>query len=189
MKDNDIYYIASVLDPRVKTRVIQKYVPNPDEVIERIQKFLKATYRVEPELPPQRNEASTHKSLEYEFLEEYESTWDDSTENDIDRYFNTPPVKFVLDKKEDQTIWALNYWLGNKWDFPLMFEVARDYMAVAASEVDIERLFSGGRDMLGVRRWSLQAKTMRSLTLLKDDLKRRAEEKSTGKATENTMTA
>jgi len=70
-----------------------------------------------------------------------------------------------------------------------MFEVARDYMAVAASEVDIERLFSGGRDMLGVRRWSLQAKTMRSLTLLKDDLKRRAEEKSTGKATENTMTA
>ena len=70
-----------------------------------------------------------------------------------------------------------------------MFEVARDYMAVAASEVDIERLFSGGRDMLGVRRWSLQAKTMRSLTLLKDDLKRRAEEKSTGKATENTITA
>ena len=155
MKDNDIYYIASVLDPRVKTRVIQKYVSNTDEVIERIQKFLKATYRVELELPPQRNEASTHKSLEYEFLEEYESTWDDSTENDIDRYFNTPPVKFVLDKKEDQTIWALNYWLGNKWDFPLMFEVARDYMAVAASEVDIERLFSGGRDMLGVRRWSL----------------------------------
>jgi hypothetical protein len=36
MKDNDIYYIASVLDPQVKTRVIQKYVPNPDEVIERI---------------------------------------------------------------------------------------------------------------------------------------------------------
>ena len=70
-----------------------------------------------------------------------------------------------------------------------MFEVARDYIVVAALEVDIERLFSSSRDMLGVRRWSLQAKTMRSLTLLKDDLKRRAEEKSTGKATENTMTA
>jgi len=70
-----------------------------------------------------------------------------------------------------------------------MFEVARDYIVVAALEVDIERLFSSSRDMLGVRRWSLQVKTMRSLTLLKDDLKRRAEEKSTRKATENTMTA
>jgi hypothetical protein len=36
MKDNDIYYIASVLDPQVKTQVIQKYVSNLDEVIERI---------------------------------------------------------------------------------------------------------------------------------------------------------
>jgi hypothetical protein len=90
--------------------------------------------------------------MEYEFLEEFKSTWDESTKNDIDRYFNTPPVKFVLDKKEDQTVWTLNYWLGNKWDFPLMFEVARDYMAIVASEVDIERLFSIGRDMLGVRR-------------------------------------
>ena len=112
IKANDTYYIISVLDPRVKTRVIRKYVPNVDEVIKRIRKFLKATYRTEPELPSyQRTKGETHKSIEYEFLEEFESTWDESTENDIDRYFNTPPVKFVLDKKEDQTVW---YWLGNK---------------------------------------------------------------------------
>ena len=189
MKGNDMYYIASVLDPRVKTRVIRKYVPNANEVIERIQKFLKTTYQIEPELPPSRNEATMHKSLEYQFLEEYESTLDDSTENDIDRYFNTAPVKFVLDKNIDQAVWNLKYWLGNKWDFPLMFEVARDYLAIAASEVDIERLFSMGRDILGVRRWALQAETMRSLTVLKDGLKRRNEEKSTGKVTEDTTTA
>jgi hypothetical protein len=59
-------------------------------------------------------------------------------------------MKFILNKKEDQIMWILNYWLGNKWDFPLMFEVARDYIAIAALEVDIERLFNIGRDMLRV---------------------------------------
>jgi hypothetical protein len=98
-------------------------------------------------------------------------------------------VKFVLDKKEDQTVWTLNYWLGNKWDFPLMFEVARDYMAITALEVDIERLFSMGRDMLGVRRWALQAATIRAPTLLKDYLKRRQEANGIGKTTNNTTKA
>ena len=44
MKANDTYYITNVLNPRVKTRVIRKYILNINEVIERIRKFLKATY-------------------------------------------------------------------------------------------------------------------------------------------------
>jgi hypothetical protein len=32
-----------------------------------------------------------------------------------------------------------------------MFKVARDYIAIVALEVNIKRLFSIGRDMLGVR--------------------------------------
>jgi len=36
IKANDTYYITSVLNPRVKTRVIQKYVYNVDKVIKRI---------------------------------------------------------------------------------------------------------------------------------------------------------
>jgi hypothetical protein len=31
-----------------------------------------------------------------------------------------------------------------------MFKVARDYMVITASEVNIKRLFSIGRDILGV---------------------------------------
>ena len=40
------------------------------------------------------------KDLELDFLEEYSSII--SAKNDIDRYFDTPSVKFILNEKENQ---------------------------------------------------------------------------------------
>jgi hypothetical protein len=54
-----------------------------------------------------------------------------------------------------------------------MAQAARDYLVIPAAEVDIERLFSDGRDILGVCRWALQGKTIRALQLLKDELRRK----------------
>jgi hypothetical protein len=48
-----------------------------------------------------------------------------------------------------------------------MAKAARDILAVPASEVDVERLFSGGRDLLGIRRYALKGEMMNVLTLLK----------------------
>ena len=45
--------------------------------------------------------------------------------------------------------------------------MARDYLAVAGAEVSVERIFSGGRDTLGIRRYSLGAETFKVLTILK----------------------
>jgi hypothetical protein len=58
--------------------------------------------------------------------------------------------------------------------------VARDYLAIPASEVDIERLFSLGRDILGIRRFSISMDTLRTLILLRDALNK-AEKKKTKK--------
>jgi hypothetical protein len=52
-----------------------------------------------------------------------------------------------------------------------MSRVARDYLAIPASEVDYKRLFSGGRDLLGIRRYSINANTIRTMMLLKGVLK------------------
>ncbi len=49
-----------------------------------------------------------------------------------------------------------------------MAKAARDYLAIPASEVSVERLFSSGRDMIGLRRFSLSSETMRQLVLLRD---------------------
>jgi hypothetical protein len=52
-----------------------------------------------------------------------------------------------------------------------MAAAARDYLAIPASEVAVERLFSAGRDLLGVRRHSMKANTMRMLMLIGDAYK------------------
>ena len=44
---------------------------------------------------------------------------------------------------------------------------ARALLTIPRSEVDVERLFSGGRDLLGIRQYSLSGESMRILTLLK----------------------
>jgi hypothetical protein len=52
-----------------------------------------------------------------------------------------------------------------------MAQAARDYLAIPSSEADIKRLFSLGRDILGIQRFSMGMDTMRTLVLLKDTLK------------------
>jgi hypothetical protein len=108
IKKNDIYFISSILDPRIKTRWLIKNFPSANQIILRIKTFLKSVYKVEPELPKHKD-AEVNKSLEYKFLEEFESSYDEVIENDIDWYFDTPLIKFILDSKEDQTEWTLKW--------------------------------------------------------------------------------
>jgi hypothetical protein len=51
-----------------------------------------------------------------------------------------------------------------------MAQAARGYLVIPASEVDIERLFSLGRDILGIRRFLMSMSTLRTLILLRDAL-------------------
>jgi hypothetical protein len=48
-----------------------------------------------------------------------------------------------------------------------MSQVARDYLPIPAAEVDVERLFSSGKDLIGLRRHSLKIDTMRALMMLR----------------------
>jgi hypothetical protein len=83
--------------------------------------------------------------------------------SDIDRYFSLPHVN--EDNTED-TNWLYNWWRVNRADYPRMAAAARDYLAIPASEVSVERQFSKGRDVIGIRRHSMTADTMRMLMLM-----------------------
>jgi hypothetical protein len=52
-----------------------------------------------------------------------------------------------------------------------MFQAVHDYLPIPGSEVDVERLFNTGRDMLGIRRFSMSSNTLRTLMMLKDALR------------------
>jgi hypothetical protein len=68
-----------------------------------------------------------------------------------------------------------NWWAVNGWQFPLMAKAARDYLSIPPSEVDIERLFSKGRDIIGVHCWALDGDTISILMKLKDQKHRERE--------------
>jgi hypothetical protein len=74
----------------------------------------------------------------------------------------------VLDKKENQTKWILNWWKAHKQEYPLMFQVTRDYLLIPGAEVDVKRLFNITREILGLRRALIATETLRALILLKD---------------------
>lgn len=48
---------------------------------------------------------------------------------------------------------------------------AREILAIPASEVDCERLFNKGRDLLAIRRYAISGQTMRTMMLLKGALR------------------
>jgi hypothetical protein len=130
---------------------------------------LKVTYPSEPELPLHDN-SYLYRSFEYRFLEEFETARSTDDLTDIDRYLDTPPIVFKLSKSDNQTQWILNWWDGNKYEFPCIAQAARDYLPIPASEVDVERLFNVGRDVLGVRRFAMSGETLRTVMMLKDVL-------------------
>ena len=87
--------------------------------------------------------------------------------SDIDRYFDDGVVVSqdpVIQDKE----WLCSWWRNHSHEYPRVAAAARDYLAMPASEVAVERLFNSGRDLLGLRRHSLCGETMRRLVLLRD---------------------
>jgi hypothetical protein len=60
------------------------------------------------------------------------------------------------------------WWKSHAEEYPRMSRAARDFLAVPIAGTTVERLFSSGRDLIGVRRHSLQADTMRMLVLLRN---------------------
>jgi hypothetical protein len=91
-----------------------------------------------------------------------------STLCDIDRYLDSESIDWdELGASNYHPSWLLNWWAANEFQLPLMAKAARDLLAVPGAEIDVEHLFCGGRDTLGIRKYALTGETMRILTLLK----------------------
>jgi hypothetical protein len=167
VKENDIYYIASVLDPRIKTKWL-KTLPDGEKIIDRIRAFLKKAYPT-PKQPASIAPSSTnYKSFEYRFLEAFQPTQYNVAEPDIDQYFGTPTISTGFDISQSQTEFIRSWWKANRLEFSCTAKVAQDRLAIPAAEVDVERLFNDGRDVLGIRRFSMKGKTLGALIRLKE---------------------
>jgi hypothetical protein len=175
MDESDTSYTALVLDPRVKGDLILEELRDDKNagslIIQAIRDTLHQKYPpndVKPESlatiqqAPLKGNAG-YNDAESRMLQRLQPR-SQSQLSDIDRYFDRPLVS-VTDTKDPN--WLCNWWRTHKDEYPQMAAAARDYLAIPASEVAVERLFSVGRDLLGIRRHS-----MRMSMLLRDSYNR-----------------
>lgn len=69
--------------------------------------------------------------------------------SDIDHYFEEGVVTVDESVIKDED-WLFAWWRTYKDEYLQMVAAVRDYLAIPAAEVVVERLFSCGRDLLGV---------------------------------------
>jgi len=182
MDGQDIYYIALILNPRYKTHLLEEDLGNAaaKPIIQQIKEILHQQY---PPIPSRHllgsgsestttsvtSTAPSRQTLEARLLAKIQRST--SLESDIDRYFDHPLAQIDEGVTDDKN-WLFDWWKAHKTEYPRMAAAARDYLAIPASEVSCERLFSTGRDMIGLRRHSLKASTMRQLALLRNSMRR-----------------
>jgi hypothetical protein len=105
------------------------------------------------------------KSLESQLLERIQGQ--SKQVLDIDRYSDDGTINISNASKDN---WLFEWWNTHQGEYPQMACTARDFLPLPASEAVCERLFSTGRDMLGLWRHRLNGETVWLLMLLKNGL-------------------
>jgi len=169
MDENLLYYVASVLDPRMKTSLIKAYMNGNDAsvITSQVRSFLAAEYPITTIPHEEPRQPNGMLDTLWKTLRRIQPG-NPLVGSDINKYFESPPVgwshSYAHDGADD---WVLKWWKANAFEFPAMARAARDYLLVPSTEVGVERVFSGARDVLGLRRHSMNTETMRWLVLLK----------------------
>jgi len=86
--------------------------------------------------------------------------------SELERWWQSKAIDFNAIHASDPNFMRM-WWKDNPLHWSLLAFVARHLLPCSASEVDVERLFSGCRDEICIRRHALKADTVRILTLLR----------------------
>ena len=83
-------------------------------------------------------------------------------------YFRQPSENF-------KTCNPVKWWSARILQFPNLSQLTRDLLSIPGSAVTVERIFSGGRDTISIRRARLSASLIRTLMFLKHELRLKCE--------------
>lgn len=75
--------------------------------------------------------------------------------------------KYLTSWPADVTVDVLQWWKINCLAHPRLSNVARDYLAIPATGAPVERVFSGGANLVSPKRGCLAASTIRACLCLK----------------------
>jgi hypothetical protein len=83
--------------------------------------------------------------------------------DELEEYLAAPPAKSKTD--------VLQWWKANATMYPCLAAMARDYLAIPATSAPVERVFSGGTDLVQPKRGSLSEDAIQACMCLKSWLK------------------
>jgi hypothetical protein len=109
-------------------------------------------------IPQKRNidEHDEFEMWEHSFNVEAE---EDVPENEIESYLSSSNARHGTD--------ISSYWKGNQNKYPILAEMARDFLSIQASSVSAERAFSSGGNLVTSKRCSMTGATIEMTQVLK----------------------
>lgn len=168
-------YMACVLDPRQKLRVFLRLPGFPLETISKIENHVRATYRrYKKELEDEqriskdsnstqerrsRRKASANSSNEDVEDDLFFSDDQGDSEDEVLRYLSA-----ACSRRETR---VHDFYNENKSAYPVLFRMAKDFLAIPAMSAPLERLFSQVGDIVTKKRNRLLPGTIQKLAILK----------------------
>ena len=167
-----MYLSFAALNPAYKFAYFKKIGWSSYEIEEakqRVREVWRESYK--PARPPstQRQQAS---DFDFDYTNVTRVLWgncssdeeEEDEEDDFDRFFGEKRASLDL-------VDALGWWAARSHDFPDLSKMVRDYFAIQATSVAVERYFSSASHVTTSERPSLKATTTSKLQELKEFLK------------------
>ncbi|KAF7426516.1 hypothetical protein PC9H_008885 [Pleurotus ostreatus] len=164
-------YQMLLLDPRIAYKGLKEDYKDDETLLSGLEKS-KATlrahfnefYRAPP--APDPSTTTTLQSIspaDYDFMARYEIK-DRVSVDELEEFWNLP-------REDIRTCDPIQWWYSRRHHFPSLYRLARNLLAIPGSAVAVERIFSGARDTISLRRASLKPQTIEILMLLKHRLR------------------
>ena len=181
LKKNSLLYAAHILDPRCRASMIKDMMPDQyDDVIQKATEYfhsewpelakddtptLSTTKSDEPEARPFGMSLAQWKAIQNKKAKDAEAMALQPT-SELLRWLALEPLEYTEQSSKDPDF-LRKWWKEHHREWPQLARAIQDLLPCSASEVDVERLFSGCKDEIGIRRHALKAETVRVLTLLR----------------------
>lgn len=170
--ESPFYLWASMLDPRIMYEGLLADCTDEDGMTEQDlgkardaliayfnTNYLPADSSAQPADVAQSARPSAGVGQPFDFMARYNNQ-PRKTVNEMEDFLRQPREAF-------DTCNPIAWWIGRAAMWPKLSRMALDILTIPGSAVAVERVFSGGRDTISIRRASLKADTIRALMIIK----------------------
>ncbi|KAF5376117.1 hypothetical protein D9615_007777 [Tricholomella constricta] len=176
--ESPFYMWSALLDPRISYEVMKDDYANDFTLaayLEESKEDLathfhnhyagKHTAPSQPSAPLLSTPSSSSHSPQKNFVARFQRKTKAFVRDELAEYY-----KLTQDPEDFMKCNPVQWWTAHRAQFPNLFWLARDILTIPGSAVAVERIFSGGRDTISLRRASLHPETIRVLMLVKKRL-------------------